>query len=156
MKRGPKNKTHCSRGHEFTEENTIQCYSNNGTLNGRRCRICHNERVKLDSREDKNGTCYRSRTSYQLRTRYGIKGGLEERDAILAAQDGKCAICGTSDCVWDKGFTKVWHIDHKHDGTINHRGIICSDCNHTIGRVKDNPALLRKMADYIESYQEAQ
>jgi hypothetical protein len=147
MRTGPAHKTHCKRGHEFTEANAIQLFKN-GIKNGRRCRKCHNERVKKNALEDKNGTFYRNRTHFQLRSRYGIES-LEEREALLTAQDNKCAICGTDTCTWGKGFENKWHIDHKHDGTANHRGILCSRCNLVIGKVNDDPDLLEKMAKYL-------
>jgi recombination endonuclease VII len=152
-KRGPKPHTHCKFGHELTPENTVQVYAKNGTKNGRRCKQCIAEDQKA-YREANPDRMYRHRIVHQMRTRYGINS-LEERDAILAAQGGACAICGTTDCSWRKGFQKAWHIDHKHDGTANHRGIICSGCNHTIGRANDNPELLDKMAAYLRSFQGA-
>jgi hypothetical protein len=50
------------------------------------------------------------------------------------------AICGDS---------KHLGIDHDH-GTGKVRGLLCRDCNQGIGRFHDNPAILRKAADYIE------
>lgn len=146
---GPIRKTHCKYGHSL--EDAIQKYAKNGTKNGRVCRTCRQNQNQV-YRENYPEVMYKSRTNFQLRDRYGLES-LAARDALLASQGNACAICGTKDCVWGKGFTKRWHIDHKHDGTANHRGILCAECNHTIGRAKDDPALLRKMADYIESYQ---
>lgn len=151
LTRGAERRLFCKYKHELTDENTYQTYKD-GKKNGRKCRICSRNISKLYAKEDKNGSCYIGRMKHQMHKRYGINS-LEERDKLLESQGFKCAICGSSDCVWDKGFKNVWHIDHKHDGTANHRGILCATCNHTIGRAKDDPALLRKMADYIESYQ---
>lgn len=148
-KGGPKRKTHCKYGHSM--DDAIQKFLN-GKPNGRVCRSCRININKL-YRENYPNKVYINRTNFKLRSMYAINS-IAERDAILEKQGGKCAICGTSNCIWGKGgFKGVWHIDHRHDGTANHRGILCAECNHTIGRAKDDPELLRKMADYIESYQ---
>jgi len=40
-------------------------------------------------------------------------------------------------------------IDHCHDsGRV--RGILCKDCNLVLGWMKDTPARLRALADYLE------
>jgi len=39
--------------------------------------------------------------------------------------------------------------DHNHE-TDDFRGILCKDCNQAIGLLHDNPALLRRLADYLE------
>lgn len=96
-------------------------------------------------------TMYKSRTGHQNRQRYGIQS-LEERDAILASQGNACAICSRTDCTWGKGFTGRWHIDHDHDKPGTHRGIICSECNHTLGRLRDDPAFIQKFIDYLEKF----
>ena len=127
---GPVRKEFCKYGHSM--DDAIQKYAKNGTKNGRVCRTCRQHQNQV-YRENYPEKMYKNRTNFQLRDRYGIQT-LEERDKLLDSQGNACAICGTTDCTWGKGFKKVWHVDHKHDGTVNHRGIICSNCNHTIGR----------------------
>ena len=65
---------------------------------------------------------------------------------MVAQQDNQCAICG-----WDMGTSKDRHVDHCHK-TGRVRALLCGRCNITIGRTEDEPALLRKMADYLERY----
>ena len=40
--------------------------------------------------------------------------------------------------------------DHNHD-TGHFHGWLCNDCNLTLGKMKDNPARLRALADYLEA-----
>lgn len=77
---------------------------------------------------------------------YGIT--LAEFYELLEFQGWKCAICGYSDMSNPKIFP---FVDHCH--TNNHvRGILCANCNHGLGQLKDSPALLKKAAKYLEKY----
>ena len=73
--------------------------------------------------------------------------------ALLAFQDGKCAIC-KRDITVDDPYktarrTRV-SVDHNHvTGRI--RGLLCPDCNRVLGMMHDDPALLRAAANYLES-----
>lgn len=81
-----------------------------------------------------------------LSYKFGIKPGTYAK--MLAAQSGKCAICGAT----ANGKRTRFHIDHNHvDNKI--RGLLCTCCNQGIGGLRDNPALLRLAADYLEAHQ---
>lgn len=43
-------------------------------------------------------------------------------------------------------------MDHCHDSS-RIRGLLCHTCNSGIGKLRDNPELLRKAADYLERHQ---
>ncbi len=76
---------------------------------------------------------------------YGITA--EDYDARVAAQGGGCAICG------DDGSTSrggLLHVDHCH-GSGAVRGLLCESCNLALGKFKDDPALLRRAAEYLEA-----
>jgi hypothetical protein len=64
--------------------------------------------------------------------------------AVLLAQHERCAICGTDD--WGR---KGPQVDHCHK-TGRVRGVLCGNCNPGLGRFRDDPALLRAAADYLE------
>ena len=65
---------------------------------------------------------------------------------IRAAQDDRCAICGDPE---------PQHLDHDHDsGAI--RQLLCQRCNHGLGLLRDDPAVLRAAADYVEQHRERQ
>lgn len=87
-----------------------------------------------------------------MKSRYKIS--LDEYNAMLEGQNYGCMICGGTN---ENG--RALHVDHDHSccpGRITCgecvRGILCSNCNGAIGSFKDDPELLRKAADYLESY----
>lgn len=93
--------------------------------------------------------------AYGLKRIYGIT--LEDYDALLASQGGKCAICGGSDpkghIGWRGGQKKAehMHIDHDHaTGAV--RGLLCADCNKAIGLLHEDPAIMKKAIEYIERH----
>jgi hypothetical protein len=86
----------------------------------------------------------RARRAYFQGT-YGMS--LEDRDAMLDAQGGRCAICANETPKSGKG----WHIDHCH-ATGKVRGILCRACNIALGLADDSPERLRAMAAYLERH----
>ena len=69
--------------------------------------------------------------------RYGITR--DRYDALLEAQGGRCAICGTT----EPGWTKRWPIDHDHGCCPGKtscgrcvRGLLCHDCNRRLEAVE--------------------
>jgi len=93
--------------------------------------------------EQRDARAQRDRERW-LQRKYGI--GVDEFDALLAAQDSRCAICGT-----DAPNGHGWHVDHDHESGAA-RGILCPTCNVGLGHFKDDPAALRAAAAYIESH----
>lgn len=76
---------------------------------------------------------------YSFRRRYGITEA--QRDAMAAAQDGRCALCDET--------PKVLVVDHCHEtGVI--RGMLCIRCNLGLGRFGDNVAGLKRAIAYLE------
>lgn len=72
--------------------------------------------------------------------------------AMLASQGGACALCGER----ASGLTKsgrpiALHVDHDH-ATGRIRGLLCGKCNRAIGYLRDDPALIRKAALYVEAH----
>lgn len=82
-----------------------------------------------------------------FKRKYGLT--LAERDAIFASQGFRCAICQTDKPGRAQGWG--WHVDHDH-ATDTVRAILCHHCNIALGAARDNPAILRMMADYIEQH----
>jgi hypothetical protein len=75
-------------------------------------------------------------------------------DALLASQDGVCAICENEETNLDNtGTGKVRNLNVDHDHNTNAvRGILCSACNRGLGLFEDSPERLRAAADYIEKH----
>ena len=84
-----------------------------------------------------------------LRTKFDLTPELY--DAMLAAQGGVCAICGTAERECRGGRPKYFAIDHDHR-TGRVRGLLCHLCNRTLGRMKDRPELFEKAAAYLRSF----
>lgn len=90
----------------------------------------------------------RSQRHLILRRGYGMS--LEEYQDLLVSQDGCCAICKGKEIA--KNGKVTWlPVDHDH-GTGVVRGLLCTNCNHMLGKAKDNPAILRAGADYLDRH----
>lgn len=74
--------------------------------------------------------------------------GLTEDDfaAMLDAQEGKCAICGTSEP--GGAANDTWKVDHDH-ATGHVRGLLCHRCNLGLGYFRDNPESLEAAIAYL-------
>lgn len=79
----------------------------------------------------------------QFKRKYGI--GIDERDAMLTEQNGKCKICN-EDFYAEAGTP---HIDHCHS-TGKIRGLLCKACNTGIGQMKDRIDLLTNAIKYLQ------
>jgi ribosomal protein L34E len=75
-----------------------------------------------------------------------------EYDAMYAAQNGVCAICGQPEIGLGRG-GKVRRMSTDHDHTTGAiRGLLCHNCNFILGSAHDDPDVLRKAADYLEKH----
>lgn len=87
----------------------------------------------------KNATYYWDR---YLNKRFGLPA--LDYDALLAAQDEKCAVC-KSECKTGNRLA----VDHDHvTGRI--RGLLCLRCNTMLGQADDDPERLRAAARYLD------
>jgi len=120
------------------------------------CSICGPTPVNVRPRAGTDRLRVQCQTS-RRRERSGAsshhRGGVRsdaERAAALAAQGGRCAICGTPEpgAPW-------WSDDHDH-ATGKARGMLCRSCNQILGRVRDDASRLRRMAEYLEVHTRGQ
>lgn len=84
------------------------------------------------------------RRDYHYRRLYGLT--LEEYNAMLAAQNGRCAVCGEE----PKEHHRALAVDHDHvTGEIF--GLLCTPCNkNLIGKIR-RPELFERAADYLRN-----
>lgn len=73
---------------------------------------------------------------------------LDEYNRMLEAQNGVCAICGNPETHKRHGKPKALAVDHDHkSGAI--RGLLCSDCNTGIGKLKEDIKILQAAIRYL-------
>lgn len=85
----------------------------------------------------------------RLKKQYGLT--VEQYENILTSQNKRCAIC-FSEKPSPRRMNTSFAVDHCHT-TGKIRGLLCSDCNISLGKFKDDPEVLRRAASYIETYQ---
>lgn len=114
----------------------------------RECRVCGERKPLAEghfSPHNKNGyrhVCTLCEKFNKKIAKYGITR--PQYDAMAACQDGLCWIC--------KGVNadgRVLFVDHCHD-THRIRGLLCTTCNLAVGYLRDDPALARRLAEYLE------
>ena len=165
-------KTHCKRGHEFTEGNTYIT-----KIGLRHCKECRKETMRLrragtqvgnaNSRkincakghpyDEENTihsvtskgaprrwckTCEKANQARQRVKRYGIT--VDDYAEMLVSHENKCGICG-------REFSRSPHIDHDHN-TGKVRGLLCYPCNSGLGQFQDSPEILKKAVEYLERF----
>ena len=81
---------------------------------------------------------------YSLLKKYGMT--LADREALIAAQGGACAICGTTT---PTGHGARLHVDHCH-ATGEVRGMLCTKCNRALGLFEDNTESLASAITYLQ------
>lgn len=129
----PKFKDFCSNGHRLSETRVHD---------GRRyrCRSCGIESIKKWHEENphKKKEIQAARTPQERRAEHLRR----HWRLTLEEVGGVCHLCGSVTA-------GSLHVDHDHStGVI--RGFLCRPCNTGIGMLKDNPALLRLAAEYLE------
>lgn len=106
----------------------------------RRCPDCQKERERFQTRH----VPLKGRDNH-LRTKYGI--GLVTYQQMLKDQNYVCAIC------FQKQDMPALAVDHNHD-TRRVRGLLCMNCNHMLGKVKDSIVILQSAIDYLRKHDE--
>lgn len=91
----------------------------------------------------------KERTSRNKRAHFNLSNA--EFAAMLEAQGGVCAICGTP----EPG-GKGWALDHDHSmdqrDKKSHRGVLCPRCNLILGHAKDAESILASAIGYLERW----
>lgn len=97
-------------------------------------------------------TVKRNYRYYSLKYRFGVDE--EKYKLLLAQQNGRCAVCGTSDPgthTRRAGKLQYFQVDHDHaTGLI--RGLLCRLCNIGLGVFKDDPQRLMAAIRYLSHH----
>lgn len=74
------------------------------------------------------------------------KFGLTGNDYLVMWMEcgGLCEVCGRADA------DRLLAVDHCHE-TGRVRGLLCLNCNQALGKLKDDPELIRSLAEYAEA-----
>jgi hypothetical protein len=80
-----------------------------------------------------------------LKCAYEMSG--EDYEHLRESQNHRCAICGVHE---SDNLKKKLYVDHDHV-TLKVRGLLCHLCNSALGKFKDDPVLLRRAAQYLET-----
>lgn len=134
---GAKPCSRCGQTKPFSEFNR-----HSKTKDGLRpdCRECQKKRDReLATPERRAAMAARIRDAA-----HGLVPG--EYDLMLNAQAGGCAICGNG-CKSGRSLA----VDHDH-ATGEIRGLLCANCNRSIGMMADSPERLRAAARYLEDH----
>lgn len=124
---------YCHKCGEIKPRNAFNAASGTRTRLNDACRSCAQKWF-----QERGSQLKRAR---DLATKYGIT--LDNWDAMLAAQRGKCACC--------RGDLRIKPaVDHCHE-TMAIRGILCSECNTGIGKLGDNIEGLQRAETYLWS-----
>jgi hypothetical protein len=67
-------------------------------------------------------------------------------EQTLVEQGGRCAICRKA-----PAGKAILHADHNH-ATGEPRALLCGNCNHAIGMLKESPETCRAAAEYLEAW----
>lgn len=78
----------------------------------------------------------------------GLSIDWEKFDDLHKSQNGRCAICNRTPAEAGQPNREL-AVDHAH-GSSAIRGLLCMPCNTAIGKLGDDPALIRKAASYVE------
>lgn len=102
------------------------------------------EMIALDNQRRRENRDPIHHRDMMLKRNYGMT--LNEYASMYSEQDGKCGICGDVKVDYGKDGLAVDHC-HK-NGHV--RGLLCTHCNHGLGKFKDSIELLQKAIEYIK------
>ncbi len=82
---------------------------------------------------------------HALKRRYGLT--LDDFNAILDSQGGRCAICPATTA----GYGRRFYVDHDH-ATGKIRGLLCHGCNSGLGNFRDSMTTVQDAAAYLHHH----
>jgi hypothetical protein len=153
-------KTHCIRGHEFTEENTVLKVQYGKKY--RLCRKCRNAdacrrgdelRRNLDTLDPVRKEKYHNRRrKAQLKTVGWTPAQFESK---WIEQEEKCAVCKKKLSIdINANRNDKAQADHEHIYPPKPRGVLCVNCNLGIGNLQENVEIMEAAIAYVKHYKE--
>lgn len=124
------------------ETKEISCfYPHKRSPNGFRsqCKDCC--KTQINKQRESNPDKYRE---YELKRLYGIS--ISEYNVLFQKQNGKCAICKIDHIKLKKRL----EVDHNHQ-TGKVRGLLCGNCNKTLGKINDSISIVQNMLSYLQN-----
>jgi hypothetical protein len=116
------------------------------------CSVCGPTRIytRVRSSGYRDATCAtqgsveraRSRKGTTLWLKYGLT--IKQYEAMLEEQGNRCAIC-------HRASDKPLCVDHNH-ATGKVRGLLCWHCNIALGKLQDDPEVVRAALDYLVTH----
>lgn len=129
------------------------------------CASCYNSSIVNSSEKNREAFLARSKNRYRkyvdntgseivaaklrdrvLKHRYGINA--DQHNAMMVAQDNKCAICGIEG--GDTKSTRLF-VDHDH-ATGKVRELLCSRCNISIGVLEQGAERILSLSKYLQAH----
>ena len=129
----------CTRCKQIKHVNDFRLVANDAHLRRASCTSCQNS--------------HRQKSYYKkdIFNKYGIT--IDDYNAMLAQQNGKCKVCGSDNSVGNRRMTMPLCIDHCHiTGKV--RGLLCSKCNMGIGNFDDSVERLEAAVSYLNQFKE--
>jgi predicted transcriptional regulator YheO len=111
------------------------------------CRSCCSEKRKLEWKNNKTRIAAQNKASH-IKRLYGLSK--QEYENLLNSQSGMCAICNT-----DRSTKEGWRslsVDHCHK-TGKVRGLLCQNCNTSLGKFQDNIQILMRAIEYLKKFE---
>ena len=101
------------------------------------------KRKAYEKKRNQNPERKLARRQSQLKTNYGIS--MQDYNEMFEKQKGRCAICNTH-CTELK---RALAVDHCHiTGKV--RGLLCDNCNHALGKFKDDVEIIKSAIEYLK------
>ena len=105
-------------------------------------------------KKEKDTPEYKEKMNKQIRNSYLKKTynlSLENYNKLVEQQNNECAICGNNETVKQNGKITRLAVDHDWE-TGKVRGLLCKNCNTTLGNLNEDISLFEKCIKYLEKH----
>lgn len=128
----------CSRCEQVKEHEKF--YPTNRNKDGRFSHCIECDR-KIDKRTYEDYRAAKIKQKYKITT--------QQYEEMFERQNGACASCKKPETTIQRGKVIKLAIDHCHK-TGKVRSLLCGRCNSSLGILREDPAMIESLADYID------